>query len=87
MVQLVNTADSTVSLGDPISLSVLLFILLVVLLAIGRWFLLLVGLAKREKQSLNRRAEFFALSVALSALGGTVGYMVFVFAEAAAWSC
>ena len=81
-----NTADSTINLGDPVFLGILAVFAATVVVAFGRWVWLLVrGIANR-RLARKHLVELVALSIPLSALAVTIVYTVYVFAEAASWS-
>ena len=81
-----DTVDSSINLADPVFLGGITLFVITVLLAFGRWLWLLAGLFVRRGLTRKYVVEWVALSIPLAALAVTIGYMVFVFSEAARWS-
>jgi len=81
-----NTVDSTMNFADPVFLGILAVFAIALLLATGRWLWLAIRGVVHRRLSRKELVELIALSIPLAALAVTVGYTLFIFAEAAAWS-
>jgi hypothetical protein len=81
-----NTVDSSLDFGDPMFIGMQAVFATTVLLAFGRWAWLLVCGVVQRHLARKQAFELMALSIPLTVLAITIGYMVFVSSEAASWS-
>jgi len=81
-----DTVDSAIDFANPYALGILVFFALIVLIAVSRWVWLLVLAILKRRLTRKEWFEFFGLSLPLGGLAFFIGYTVFVFYEAYAWS-